>query len=307
MSEGRASLRERIASWWFRPAPPERLAALRMLIVGFSLIWLLGAAPVVIGVAEFPPERFEPIGVAAWLTNPLPGAGVIAAWVVALVAGAAALLGLRFRASGPVFALALLWVTTYRNSWGMIFHSENLLVMHALILAVLPAADAWSLDARRAATAGRAAPGPHERYGWGPMLMAAVASATYLLAGIAKLRNAGWAWLDGEVLLGHVAWDNLRKHELGDFYSPIGAWLAGHPWVFAPLAWMSVLLELGAPLALLGRRIAKVWALGMWGFHVGVVVIMAIVFAYPLSGIAFAPLFAVERPIQRVLDARARR
>jgi hypothetical protein len=306
MSEA-PSVRERVASWWFRPAPPERLAALRMLIVGFGLVWLIGAAPIVIGVAEFPPERFEPIGVASWLTSPLPRAGVIAAWVLALAAGGAALLGLRFRASGPVFALALLWVTTYRNSWGMIFHSENLLVMHALILAVLPAADAWSLDARRAAAAGHAVPGPHERYGWGPMLMAAVGAAAYLLAGIAKLRNAGLDWLDGEVLLGHVAWDNLRKLELGDFHSPIGAWLAGHPWVFAPLAWMSVLLELGAPLALLGRRLAKVWALGMWGFHVGVVVIMAIVFVYPLSGIAFAPLFAVEQPIQRLLDRRARR
>lgn len=302
-----ASLRERVASWWFRPAPPERLATLRVLIVGFALIWLLGAAPIVLGVAEFPPERFEPVGVAAWLSTPLSGVLVLAAWLLALASGVAALLGLRFRASGPVFALALLWVTTYRNSWGMIFHSENLLVMHALILALLPAADAWSLDARRAAAAGRPSPGPHERYGWGPMLMAAVAASTYLLAGIAKLRNAGLEWLDGEVLLGHVAWDNLRKLELGDMHSPIGAWLAGHPWVFAPLAWMSVVLELGAPLALFGRRLAKLWALGMWGFHVGVVVIMAIVFAYPLSGIAFAPLFAVEEPIRRRLDARARR
>ena len=30
MSEATPSLRERVASWWFRPAPPERLAAERL-------------------------------------------------------------------------------------------------------------------------------------------------------------------------------------------------------------------------------------------------------------------------------------
>ncbi len=289
---------------WFRAAPAERLAGLRMLIVGFGLVWLLGASPVLIGFGQFPVERFEPVGVVTVLAAPLALPVVIAAWLLAVVTGFLALVGLRWRIAGPGFALALLWVASYRNSWGMIFHAENLLVMHALVLAVLPAADAWSLDARRA---GWPKLEPHVRYGWGPRLMATITVLTYLLAGVAKLRNAGLEWLDGDVLLGHVAWDNLRKAELGDVYSPIGAWLAGQPWVFTPLAWLSLVLELGAPLALLHRRIAWVWALGMWGFHVGVVALMAILFAYPVSGIAFAALFAIEVPIQRLLDGFANR
>ena len=135
-------------------------------------------------------------------------------------------------------------------------------------------------------------------------MMATITAITYLLAGVAKLRHAGFEWLDGDVLLGHVAWDNLRKIELGDVHSPIGAWLAGHAWVFAPLAWLSMILELGAPLSLIHKRIAAVWAIGMWSFHVGVLMIMMILFAYPLSGIAFAPHFAVERPVQRLFAGR---
>ncbi len=295
---------DRLSAWWFPAAPAERLAALRVLIGLFSTIWLLAAAPVLIGFDQFSPDRFEPVGVVSLLASPLPAALELAAWLLALVASGLALVGWRWRIVGPIYALALLWVISYRNCWGMIFHSENLLVLHALVLALLPAADAWSLDARRAGWPEHEA---HPRYGWGLKLMATLTAIAYLMAGIAKLRAAGFEWLDGDMLLGHVAWDNLRKVELGDTHSPIGAWLAGHAWVFTPLAWLSLGLELGAPLSLLHRRIAAVWAIGMWGFHLGVLAIMAILFAYPLSGIAFAPSFAVERPVQRWFARRRAR
>jgi hypothetical protein len=293
-------------SLWFVAAPGLRLAVLRVLICGFALVWLLGFAAQLLSTLWFPASRFEPVGVVSVVASPLAPALGLVIWALTVAAGIAALLGWRFRVLGPLFALGLLWVTSYRNSWGMIFHSENLLVLHVLILAVLPASDAWSLDARRdpqTRARGRVA---HPRYGWGPRLMATVAVLAYLLAGVAKARNAGMSWLDGEVLLSHVAWDNLRKIELGDLHSPLGAALSAYPLVFVPLAWGSMVLELGAPLALFGPRLARAWALGMWAFHVGVLVIMAIAFVYPLSGVAFAPLFAVEIPALAIA-ARVRR
>lgn len=297
---------ERLDRFWFEPVPPLRLAALRVLVVGFGLVWLLAFAPIVLSPLRFDADRFAPVGVVTLLDEPL-GLGLgLGIWALTIVAGCAALCGWRFRVSGPLYALGLLWVTSYRNSWGMIFHTENLVVMHTLILALVPAADAWSLDARRRGFfAGPDPSDPNPRYGWGPKLMATVTALAYVLAGVAKLRNAGWAWLDGDILLGHVGWDNLRKVELGAGHSPIGAALSAYPAVFAPLAWTSVVLELGAPVSLFGRRLAWVWSIGMWCFHAGVVLIMAIVFAYPLSGIAFAPLFAVERPLL-ALAARVR-
>ena len=83
-----------------------------------------------------------------------------------------------------------------------------------------------------------------------------------------------------------------------------GGWVVQFPWVFPPIALATVLVELGAPFALLtgpvGRRVRAVWAIAAWGFHVGVVVLMAISFPYPLSFIAYASLFAPERLLARV-------
>lgn len=288
----------------FPKAPALRLATLRVIVTGVALAWLLALSPLLYANLGFPAARFEPVGVLSVLASPPGGAVMLLVYLATLGVGAAALVGHRYRVSGPLFALGLLWLTTYRNSWGMVFHTENLVVLHALILAVLPASDAWSLDARRERTGVRPQ-GNSAAYGWGPRLMATVGVLAYLIAGVAKLRNAGHAWLGGEVLLTHIAWDNLRKIELGDMHSPIGAWLSTYPAVFPPLAWASVALELGAPLALLHRRLAWIWSIGMWSFHLGVVAIMAIVFPYPLCGAAFAPLFAVEE-LPRRLAARAR-
>ena len=303
MSSGLSRAVATLERWWFPSAPALRLAAIRVLVTGFGLFWLQLCAVSSFALLRAPVERFEPVGPMSLLTAPAPAAMIVGLWLLAVVAGVLALLGWRFRVTGPLFALSLLGVCTYRNSWGMIFHSENLLVMHALILAVLPASDAWSLDARRRRTPVPDSPSP--AYGWGLMLMTVITTLTYLIAGVAKLRNAGAPWLGGDVLLAHVAWDNLRKIELGDLHSSLGALLSRFPVAFIPLAWLSMVLELGAPLALLHRRLLRLWALGMWSFHLGVALIMAIVFAYPLSGVAFAPIFAVEEPLQR-LAARLR-
>jgi hypothetical protein len=286
----------RLDAFWFEPAPALRLAVLRVLIVGFGLGWLLFMYPVLSAAMRMSAAHFHPVGVVSWLDAPLGVAPVLATYLLCIVAGIATLLGWKYRVSAPLHALTLLWITSYRNSWGMVFHSENLWVMHTLILACLPAADAWSLDARDPRHGSRAQE-RSPRYGWGPKLMASVAAFTYALAGVAKLSIAGEAWLDGQVLLSHVAWDNLRKLELGSVHSPLGAALSHWPVVFAPLAWLSMVLELGAPIALFGRRLAWIWAIGMWLFHLGVAALMAIVFPYPVIGVAFAPLFAVEQPV----------
>lgn len=286
--------------FYFQEAPGRRLAAVRVLVFGFALGWLVGYAKVVLSVLAFPAHRFAPIGVVSLLEAPLPKPLGLAIWGVAVIASAAALLGAFYRVAAPVSTLALLWVATYRSSWGMIFHTENLLVMHALVLAVAPAADAWSIDAWRDPSRRARGDEVHARYGVGLRLMAMITVTAYVLAGIAKLRAAGGVWLDGDVLLSHVAWDNLRKLELGDLHSPIGAFFCRTPEVFGPLAWTSLLLELGAPLALLGPRLGRLWSFGIWAFHLGVLVLMAIAFVYPLTGIAFAPFLAPERWVDRL-------
>jgi hypothetical protein len=198
-----------------------------------------------------------------------------------------------------------LLLTSYRNSFGMIFHTENLFVLHVAVLAFTDAAAAWSFDARRRAEP----PPPDRRFGWAIVLLSTVTVVGYLLAGVAKLRVTGASWAVGEVLRNHIAHDNLRKLLLGDGYSPIGGWLLQFPWLFPPIAAASLLLEVFAPLALLGRRIGKAFAYAAFSFHLGVLLLMWILFPYPLSTIAFLSFFEPERGLLwlRSRVARARR
>ena len=102
---------------------------------------------------------------------------------------------------------------------------------------------------------------PDGRYGWAIQLMCLLTVLTYFIAGQTKLRNAGFDWVTTDSLRNFIAYDNLRKAELGDSYSFIGAALVAHGWLFKPLAAFTLAVELGAPLAMLGGRIAKLWAL----------------------------------------------
>jgi hypothetical protein len=220
---------------------------------------------------------------------------------MALLLGPAFIWGYRFWLTGPIFALLVLWLMTYRSSWGMVFHTENLLVIHLLILAAAPAAAACSLDARRRARR-HTMPPPlarpdivDGRYGWPVRLMCLATTATYAIAGWTKWQRVGAEWFLGETLQQQIAYDNLRKMSLGSLHSPLGVALLEWEWIFPLLAWLTFLFEFAAPLALCGTRVAWWWVLGVWGFHVGVLCCMAILFPYPVSGVAFLSFFAVER------------
>jgi hypothetical protein len=67
----------RLGAWWFRPAPPLRLATVRVLVSVYGLIWLLAAAPLLYGCIDFPVDRFEPVGIVAVLEAPLPAWGSV--------------------------------------------------------------------------------------------------------------------------------------------------------------------------------------------------------------------------------------
>jgi len=174
---------------------------------------------------------------------------------------------------------------------GGILHSDNLWLFHVFALAFAPAADAFSVDARHQIEP----PTAHLRYGWAIRLMCWVCVVSYFLAGLAKVKNSGLGFVEGESLRNYVAMDNVRKIELGSLSSPIAAWVLPYATAFRGMAIVALLLELGAPLVMLNAGVARVWAIAMWGFHLGVLSLMAILFPYPVSFIAFAPFFRAER------------
>lgn len=279
-----------------RAAPAERLAALRLLTGLFAVGFLILRLPYFVDVTRLDPSRWDPPGALALMGSPLAPAVAQALLALTIAVGGAYTAGWRYRVTGPAFAALLLGALTYRNAWSHLFHADNLLALHVLIVGVAPAADAWSVDARR-----RSEPAAADvRYGWPLRLAALVTVLTYVVTGIAKLRYGGGGWLSGETLVHQITFDNARKKVLGSAYSPVAGPLARHPWIFRPIAPLTVLVEVGAPIALLGRRWATSWVVAAWTFHAGIVVLMAITFPYPLSLVAFAPLFACERPVLAV-------
>lgn len=282
--------------FYFKRMPARRLAGVRVYVGLYAAVYLLVRLPHLLGFAAYDAAFFAPVGVASLLDVPLPP--LLYQGLVALTVALswAFLFGVAHRWLAPVFAASLLFVLTYTNSFGKILHTDNMLVLHVAILALASSADSLSLDARRSAPSS-----PHWRYGWPVQLLCAVTAAVYLLAGIAKLRHSGLAFFDGENLRNYIAFDNVRKAELGSVSSPIGPALLAYTGVFALLAWVSLALELGAPLALFHRPLGRAWAVAVMAFHLGVLALMAIAFAYPLSGAAFAAFFDLERmPLPRL-------
>lgn len=280
------------------PAPAVRLAWLRVVIGAYALVYTLVRLPAWFGVLRYRPTQFHPVGPITLLDQPWPAAVVVGLVFATVALGVAFCLGWRFRWTGPGFAAAFMILLSYRNSWGMIFHTENLMVFHVLVLGLGRSADAVSLDARVRRTGDE--PEVHWRYGWPIRLMCAVTVLVYLLAGIAKLKHAGLAWVTSDALLNFVAYDNVRKLELGAGHAWLGGFLLTYDELFPPLAALSLGIELGAPLALLHPRIARVWVILIWSFHVGVLLVMYIFFHYPLLGFAFLPFFAIEEAVDRM-------
>lgn len=252
-----------------------RLERVRLLVAAYSAVWLAVRLPHHAGLADLPDARWLPVGVLGALDAPPPDAVVLPVLGVAVLLAVAAAVGRHAAVVLPMWALAVLLTATWGSSWGQLFHTENLLVLHALLLAGGAVARLDPSTTLRA--------------------MAVVTAAAYVVAGVAKLRGSGWAWLAGDVLRDQVAFDNLRKAVLGAPTSPLGTRLVGVGWPWPVLAVVTTAVELGAPLALAGRRGAVVWSAAAWLFHVGVLALMAIGFPYQLAGVAFAPLLPVER------------
>jgi vitamin K-dependent gamma-carboxylase-like protein len=285
---------QRFWDWYAPQTPARRIELLRLAVGVYALVYLVSRAAHLNAVVSYPASSFAPVGVVSWLSAPLSPAWVFATYGASLVTGVAFTLGVLYRFSAPLFAVLLLWVMSYRHSWGMIFHTDNLLVLHVALLCFAPAERLWP---RTPSPAGQDTSGRASARSWVPRAMSLVTVASYVVAGVAKLRHTGWSWAAGGALREQVAYDAIRKIELGSTHSPFGPWLLPHEWLFAPLSVFSLATELLAPVALIGTRWAAVWSCCAWSFHAGVLALMAIAFPYPLSGCAFLPLFQVERAL----------
>ncbi len=274
-------------------APPERLAMFRILVGAFAVGYLLVRLPVFLQLGDRR-SGFDGVGVVSMLDRPVAGPVVDAVVMASLLSGIAFVIGWRFRLLGPLFALGMLALGSYRGSWGQLLHFENLMVIYLLIISLSPASDSWSVDARRGVRRGDCR-SESVAYGFPIALASLTLMITYVIAGLAKLRYGGLDWVLGDTLRNHVAYAAARLDLLGGSPSPLAGWIVRLDGIWPPLAAGAIAIELAAPVALLGGRIRTAWVLAAWLLHVGVLAFMLIGFPFPLFLVAFAPLYRVER------------
>lgn len=279
---------------WFAPVPARRIELVRRLTFGYAAAWLVVRARYVFDVSALPARRFHPVGILTWMDAPPGRSVVVAVWMIALASCAAVAADRLVRVAAPIGAVTMLTLATFTSSYGQVFHTEHLLVLH---LAVLAAA---VLVEPRPEPGGTAS-------AWPLNLMMSIVVVTYVVAGIAKLRWSGPNWIAGDVLQNWIAVDNLRKLLFHDLYSPIGGWLSSIGWIWPPIALVTIVIELAAPLALSTGRLRTAWLIGAWGFHLGILVVMAISFPYQMLGVAYAAFLPVEVGEQRLAAWRSAR
>lgn len=281
--------------------PAARPAVLRIANGIYTSIYLGRRVRLFRRVHRTDPELFQPVGPVTLLPKPLPPRVADSVFFAALATNALATLGVAHRVSGPLHAALTLWTMSYRNSWSMILHDQNNMVLQTAVLGLTPAADAVSVDA----LVRRRTPGAHWVYSVPVRGMQLVPAVTYFLAGVAKVTSEhGWGWADGEVLRRQIAEDGLRKELLGTPAATLGIKLLGRRNLFTVMAAGSLALELVAPLVLVDRRLARWWAAGAFAMHWGIFLIMGIRFRHNLCGMVYLPFFQMEKAVPPPIRGR---
>ena len=292
--------------WWFPAIDPTRLAVIRVLTGVFSLWYISRSGLWLKPFARKSADLFDPIGVTTLLDGPLASDVVVGLGLATVVTGVMFTIGLWWRVAGPLFAALLLFTVTYKNSWGMIFHTENTWVIHVLILGCTSSADRLAVDPwiRRRFRAPVLhllgfAPGsaePHWRFGWSIRMLQLAVTLPYVVSALAKVRGpSGWGWMLGENLRDQVGMNGIWYAMTKGHAEAITYHIYDYVWPWTVMAVLTLVVEFGAPLAMLHRRIGYAFVATVLGLHYGIFIVMGIGFKYQVTGVAYLCFFQWER------------
>lgn len=262
-----AEVARRWDRYFFAPDTPRNLAACRILFYGglLALNWRedFPAWGRVADVFWTPIWTFERFG----LARPDPATlGVLSvAWKASL---ALSCLGLLTRPAGLVaFALGFL-LLGIPHGMGDLSHGDAAAVLVLGVMAFARSGDALSLDRR--IRGGPPAP-PSGEYRWPVRAAWLILSTVFFAAGYAKLYRGGWEWAFSENMA-FILSEHQFPPEHPEAMVPWGLWIARRPWAAQGLAAVTLVLELGYPLAMFTRKARLVFVpgmlLGVLGFRV---------------------------------------
>jgi hypothetical protein len=243
--------------WAFDPVDTPPMAALRIACGLLSLGWALSLLPDVQAFLADDGLTSGPVdGTAGWWTVPLispyAAVGLLCLACVGLV------LGWRTRVSAVLVAFLLIALQR-RNVY--VLNSGDLLLRElAIFVALMPAGECWSLDARRRGVTRLRAP-------WALRLLQVQVSLLYLFSVTAKL--GGDSWQNGTAVGKAVQLEDLQRFVIPEA-------LATSVTVAAVLTYGTLLVE---AFLIIGLWVAKTrwWAIGAGvAIHLGIEATMLI-------------------------------
>ena len=271
-------------SWFFPQVPLARVAWLRRFVYAVVLLDVLVLTAFPIGHGDVPGELYKPLPFRELLHLPQPSPVYVQVLRVVIIASAlVAMSGRLPRLAGWVCAAGMLDWLSNAYSYSKINHDHFALVV---ALCVLPLVGRALASDRRTS----------DSAGWTLRIIQVSVVATYFLAAIAKVLDAGWGWASSAVLV----WALTRR---GSFLSD---WLVDLPWLTYVFQWIVFVAELLSPVMLWLRGRALYAVVVFWlGFHVSTYLLLSIHFIPTVVCLlAFLPL---ERLTGLWSQIRARR
>lgn len=185
--------------WAFAPVDTAPMAALRIACGLLVLGWTVSLVPDASAFLSDEGLTAGPVdgGAGWWAVGHLPAYPVLAALGLAAVALTA---GWHTRVASVLVAVGL--VVLQRRDVYVLNSGDLLLRELALYVALMPAGEVWSLDARRRGESRARAP-------WGLRLLQLQVSALYLFSVVAKLH--GTSWQDGTAVGKALQLEDLQR------------------------------------------------------------------------------------------------
>ena len=266
---------------WLLGSMPPLSGRLRFVFYGGSLClfaFLNDGLSFTLGEAS--PGLYQPRGITALLGVPYlsPGAmrGLMA---VTYLAWLCAAVGLLTRPAKILTAVGLLLALGFEQAYEAGGTHAHYLLLYALVLLSYSTSDRdWSVDAwlrrRRGITVegegGAASTGGTGLPRTGLLILAV---SFYCASGLSKLIDAGPLWMDGQSLQHYIASQVDRTSF--EIVTSLRIWVSGQRWLCLILSAVTLVIELGSPVALFSRRLRHLWIAAWISMHLGIVVLMA--------------------------------
>lgn len=230
-------------------------------------------------------------------------------WRASLVT---ACIGLFTRTSVIVAALLGFYVLGVQGNFGKVGHGEGILILAMCILALSRCGDAWSIDSLIRAFRSRDPIGQRNRpisgeYRWPIRMIWLLMSMIFLGAGITKLRWSGLDWITTDNLSTTILSHYYNQPVGNEWKSTIGIWIANHRTLCKVVAGLTILIEIGFPLAMFSRWARAVLVPSAFLAQVGIYVMMGVAFTqFMFVYVFWIPWDTLGRFVRRIAQRRGK-